>query len=224
MVLMAQWLALRRQLNMHGPLTAKHDTDTAWSGLGSSLVTLARQVSQRSSLLPILRALAYFGGIALFNTTAAALFGVVYVNQTEMVTFQTAGLPSFSTSLSNLMTWVVFPSFDAALTDSKISGASALLTIGSIDYLSLPGFTAGTIFDLPVNPTTQMPATPSYETSATYFNVTCGYLGDHAWINATEDGQRFLATDYQMRQLRQIPVPHIICESELFIEPSLVGC
>lgn len=89
---------------MHGPLTAKHDTDTAWSGLGSSLLTLARQLIQRSALGPILRALVYLGGIALFNTVAAAAFGVVYMDNTETVIFATSALPDFSTSISNVMT------------------------------------------------------------------------------------------------------------------------
>ncbi|THV00305.1 hypothetical protein K435DRAFT_776655 [Dendrothele bispora CBS 962.96] len=71
LVLTTQRLTLRRQLHISNSLTTKHDTVSAWSGLGAAWTTIFgwRQIGLRTSLTTTFIATAYLTGIFFFSDT-----------------------------------------------------------------------------------------------------------------------------------------------------------
>ena len=77
MVLLAQNLALRRDLNARQTLTAIHDKSRAWLGLGSSLASLYQQTKLRAAAWGVLAVTAYLTGISVLHITISSLLDVV---------------------------------------------------------------------------------------------------------------------------------------------------
>ena len=96
MLLTTQQLVVRRDLGMRRTLTAIHDSDIAWSGLGSSLLTLWRQISLPADVKGILVAVVYLIGIAVLHITTPSLFVLEAFNQTMVTDVNTTGGPDWS--------------------------------------------------------------------------------------------------------------------------------
>ncbi|KIK67598.1 hypothetical protein GYMLUDRAFT_785185 [Collybiopsis luxurians FD-317 M1] len=116
-----QKLALRRQLSLYTSLTATHDANESWMGMGSAILGLlnCRQHNPRAALNSIFFPLAYLGGIACLHSVAIGMFTLVTTPVNTTVTFNSSGIPDFSgNAVRNILT-----------------GSSALLTMLSLDDL-----------------------------------------------------------------------------------------
>ncbi|KAJ3971035.1 hypothetical protein EV361DRAFT_913146 [Lentinula raphanica] len=164
LTLTTQRLALRRQLNLYNSLTAKHDANEAWMGLGSSLMAALkwRQLgfteARNSLFIPLL----YLAGIASLHSVGTGMFGLVPKAITRPFSFTSQGLPDFTATARN-----------------ALGGSGALLTMLSLDDLDFPGLAPGDIgvtYDIPMNVSQFPPSIREVNVTATYFNVTCGSL------------------------------------------------
>ncbi|KAJ3719429.1 hypothetical protein C8R42DRAFT_723110 [Lentinula raphanica] len=178
LTLTTQRLALRRQLNLYNSLTAKHDANEAWMGLGSSLMAALkwRQLgfteARNSLFIPLL----YLAGIASLHSVGTSMFGLVQKEITRPFSFTSQGLPDFTVTARN-----------------ALGGSGALLTMLSLDDLDFPGLAPGGIgvtYDIPMN-VSQFPLSiREVNVTATYFNVTCGSLSGSVQ-NVTDNGPAF---------------------------------
>lgn len=83
---------LRRQT-----LTATHDKSTAWSGLGSAIMSFSRHSSARHPTRPIA---AYLICIAVFHISAAGLFRIVLLDHPSTSPFHTTlGVPNMTAAM-----------------------------------------------------------------------------------------------------------------------------
>ncbi|KAK7470247.1 hypothetical protein VKT23_001681 [Stygiomarasmius scandens] len=164
LVLTTQKLALRRQLHVHNSLTTKHDTVSAWSGLGSALMTILgwKQIGFKTSLSTTFIATAYLAGILAFQSVAGGMASFQAYETNENRTINTTGVPDFTKDLGNMIT-----------------GSSSLLTIRSlesfINFTGLANNGLGAIYSVPVDREQFSNLnTLALNVSARYFDVECG--------------------------------------------------
>lgn len=98
MVYTAQQLVMRNHLSRATTGTAMHDSNTAWSGIGSGLLTLWRNIYFPASVSGTLLAVLYLGLIAVFHITTPALFSVQTFNASVPVNLTLSGLPDYQDS------------------------------------------------------------------------------------------------------------------------------
>lgn len=82
LVLITQQLALRRDFHLRQTLSALHDKQSAWLGIGSSALVLWRQRKVNTALWSVVTVALYLGGIFTLHITTPGLFEVVPFNQT----------------------------------------------------------------------------------------------------------------------------------------------
>lgn len=95
MVYTAQQLVMRKHLSYPTTVTAMHDSNIAWSGIGSSLFTLYRNIYLPVSVSGTLLAVMYLGCIAVFHITTPALFSVQTFNASLSINMTVSGLPDY---------------------------------------------------------------------------------------------------------------------------------
>jgi len=91
MLLTTQQLVVRRDLDTERTLTSTHDSNDAWSGLGSSLLTLWRQFEAPVHVGGTFVAVLYLSGVAALHITTPALFVIEAFNITETEMVGTTG-------------------------------------------------------------------------------------------------------------------------------------
>ncbi|KAH7876420.1 uncharacterized protein C8R40DRAFT_134651 [Lentinula edodes] len=217
LTLTTQKLALRRQLNLYSSLTAKHDANDAWMGLGSSLMTFLslkwRQLEFRESLNSLFLPLLYLAGIASLHSVGTGMFGLVATPLDENFNFLSQGLPDFTNTAGNVL-----------------SGSSALLTMLSLNALDFPGLASGgvgVIYDIPMNVSFFPPSIRQVEVMATHFNVTCGSLAGSVQ-NVTGSGPAFFFEPGFGLESTFVPefdnnFPNTISQHSLAIRPAPWG-
>ncbi|KAJ3740950.1 hypothetical protein DFH05DRAFT_1528772 [Lentinula detonsa] len=178
LTLTTQKLALRRQLNLYNSLTAKHDANEAWMGLGSSLMAVLkwRQLGFHEARNSIFIPLLYLAGIASLHSVGTSMFGLVPKSVTTPFSFSSQGLPDFTVTARN-----------------ALSGPSALLTMLSLSNLTFPGLASGgvgVIYDIPVDVSLFPESIRQVNVMATHFNVSCGSLSGSVQ-NVNGDGPAF---------------------------------
>ncbi|KAJ3718048.1 hypothetical protein DFJ43DRAFT_1098865 [Lentinula guzmanii] len=178
LTLATQKLALRRQLKLRNTLTAKHDANEAWMGLGSSLMAVLRwrQLEFREARNSIFIPLLYLAGIASLHSVGTSMFGLVPKSVTRPFSFSSQGLPDFTATARN-----------------AFSGPSALLTMLSLSNLNFPGLASdgvGVIYDIPVDVSQFPESIREVNVMATHFNVSCGSLSGSVQ-NVNGDGPAF---------------------------------
>ncbi|KAF9467098.1 hypothetical protein BDZ94DRAFT_1305594 [Collybia nuda] len=89
LIYFTQQLSLRRNLSIKQTLTATHDKSTAWTGLGSALVSLFSQINLPASLGGVAIITLYLLGVATLKVSTPSLFAVVPFNMTVMDHVQT---------------------------------------------------------------------------------------------------------------------------------------
>jgi len=94
LVLLTQKLSIRRTLKTNQPLTATHDSTTAWAGIGSATLQFWHQKAVRASTTGILSVLLYLGNICVMHITTPALFSLESFNATSLSVVRTEGLPA----------------------------------------------------------------------------------------------------------------------------------
>ncbi|KAJ6589714.1 hypothetical protein B0H19DRAFT_1304122 [Mycena capillaripes] len=96
-VFVTQRLSTRRDLRRRQSLTTTHDNGAAWAGMGSALAGMLNQRKNvPSSLVGVLSAFIYLGGILALHITTPALLAVEAFNSTQLVRVPTQGLPILS--------------------------------------------------------------------------------------------------------------------------------
>jgi len=91
MLLTTQQLVVRRDLNAPQTLTSTHDNDSAWCGLGSSLLTLWRQIEIPAHVSGTIIAVVYLSGMAALHVTTPSLFNIEAFNITGTELIGTRG-------------------------------------------------------------------------------------------------------------------------------------
>ncbi|KAF8143694.1 hypothetical protein K438DRAFT_1993651 [Mycena galopus ATCC 62051] len=163
LVFVTQTLTSRRSVRSIQTLTAVHDTAAAWSGIGSAVLQLWRQRVIPGSVVGVLSALLYLGGILVLHISTPALFSIETFNSTREVPIVTQSLPARKWSDTDLL--------DDIQNVTQYS-TSALYSFPSVvkSTMSL-GLYGGTLHDvLELNE-----ATGNVTVNATGFNITCGY-------------------------------------------------
>lgn len=95
LVLSTQRLALRNNMYTRQTLTAIHDKNSAWLGLGSALASLWQQVHLSASAASIVYIALYLFGMFVLHITIPGLFHTVPYNST-VITRQTTLLANAS--------------------------------------------------------------------------------------------------------------------------------
>ncbi|KAJ7584064.1 hypothetical protein C8J56DRAFT_952532 [Mycena floridula] len=165
-------LALRRQLHIRGTLTDKHDSNEAWSSLGSAVMTtvLSRKpLAGRTSLVALL----YLGGIALLHILSSSLLVVNPFDNYFSTIVATQGLPDFIRGATNF-----------------IAGPGSLMTLDALNNFALTGLHGDTIYDVPVENIAL--AADSFNVNATQFSVTCGSVAGSIALDQSQRRQLVL--------------------------------
>ena len=96
-----QQLAVQRQLHSSQTLTALHDSVNAWSGLGSSVLTVLQQFRVPATVFPTLITSIYLGCIAVLHITTPALFSLETFNSTMPTDIKTYGMLDYSQAIGS---------------------------------------------------------------------------------------------------------------------------
>ncbi|KAJ7038691.1 hypothetical protein C8F04DRAFT_1231865, partial [Mycena alexandri] len=155
-----QRLALRHNLHIKKTLTATHDNATAWSGIGSALVTLLDQIAVTSSVLGTLSVFGYLATISALHVTTPALFSIQAFNLSTPTPIDTQGFPQINVAV-----------------DSNGDGTSTFIALVLpflpwIDQVPTLGLVNGSIYEVPIVNNGKDSAT----VNAIGFNISCGYL------------------------------------------------
>ncbi|KAF7333130.1 hypothetical protein MVEN_02378500 [Mycena venus] len=162
LIFLTQKLALQLNLRKAMTLTALHDNTSAWSGIGSAVVTLYKQISLPAATSSVLAVVGYLGCVSVLHTTFPALFAVQTFNVSHSTPVEAQGFNSAKTLANSeyfLHLWEAATDFSPWIT--KMSESQTL------------GLYNGSIYDVLRHPN---PAGGQAQVSATGFNVTCGYL------------------------------------------------
>ncbi|KIP09766.1 hypothetical protein PHLGIDRAFT_302484 [Phlebiopsis gigantea 11061_1 CR5-6] len=207
LVLLTQRLALKREFYVRQALSALHDKSTAWSGIGSSFLTLWGQLRVRTAPVRLFMIASYLAGIFVFHITTPSLFNVAPYNVTTLVkqtTAQSRVIPNIS---SAVITGGLFPE----------SIYSILEVLPLYPDLDTPGLLNSTLYD--VVPLLD-DATGEVIVSAAQFEVDCGavrggYINDIASINGGEESL------YEWANV-SVGVPGVVLNLISAANPSLV--
>lgn len=98
MVFSVQQLIIKRDTSgpLGSTLTDIHDSNSAWAGLGSALLTLLYQLGFRRQISRTATALLYLGGVAVLHTTIPATISVEALKRSNFTQVMTSGLPILS--------------------------------------------------------------------------------------------------------------------------------
>ncbi|KAF7363028.1 hypothetical protein MVEN_00654600 [Mycena venus] len=157
-----QKLAMHHNLRAYQTLTATHDNIYSWTGLGSALATLYRQLEVRVSLFGPISVACYLICISLLHITTPAIFSVPGFNTSTPLTVQTLGLPEWNTSVN-----------------VEATGAFADIALqffpwmGTLEESQKIGLFNGSLYETLADVS---PGRGWGPVSATGFNITCGYL------------------------------------------------
>ncbi|KAH9836608.1 uncharacterized protein C8Q71DRAFT_50008 [Rhodofomes roseus] len=194
LVLLTQYLALRRLFSGRHTLTFVLDVSTAWTGLGAALVIVWRQVSSRANMFATFTVAVYLICISALHVTTPSLLSVQSFNQTDAITVPVAvGMPILNASA---------PVWSDSVIDLWSQAASILeYNVIGTQYLPTTGLANNTIYDF--NP----PGSNLVEVTvnATTANVTCGCIPNAsltmfeiqsanvsgAWVNAAYGRYQF---------------------------------
>ncbi|KAF7340327.1 hypothetical protein MVEN_01951800 [Mycena venus] len=163
LVFVTQTLTSRRSVRSIQTLTAVHDIATAWSGIGSAVLQLWRQMAIPGSVFGVLSALLYLGGILILHITTPALFSIQTFNSTREISVATQSLPAHKWSDDNLS--------DDIDNVTKYATSSLYSLPSVVESTTSLGLYGGTLYDV-LQPNE---ATGNVTVNATGFNITCGY-------------------------------------------------
>ncbi|KAJ6556350.1 hypothetical protein B0H19DRAFT_1377089 [Mycena capillaripes] len=168
LVFITQTLSMRRSLTMKQPLTATHDNNAAWTGIGSAVLRIWHQRAIRASLTVITVAL-YLATILVLHITTPALFSLEVFNGTRSAIVGTQGLPAFNISVTNGANW--FNLTHETEVELATYATGSLSYLPYVDGAAPVGLQEGTLYDV----LTSNEGVGNISVSATGFNITCGY-------------------------------------------------
>ncbi|KAJ6474185.1 hypothetical protein C8R45DRAFT_1217340 [Mycena sanguinolenta] len=173
LVFITQTLSMRRDLQIHQPLTAVHDHAAAWLGLGSAFLCLWRQRAVPASISGVRSAFFFLGNIALLQIAMPNIFVVHTIKVNRSAVVETQGLPSYPSSYRDTLDspdpWTAFARGSLYSLPSVLWNATTFgLHEGSL--YEVPGPTNSAIGNITIN--------------ATGFNMTCRSLPEAHVISA----------------------------------------
>ncbi|KAF8158672.1 hypothetical protein K438DRAFT_2026078 [Mycena galopus ATCC 62051] len=165
LVFITQTLSMRRDLQIHQPLTAVHDNAAAWQGLGSAFLCLWRQMAVPASISGVRSAFFFLGNIALLQIAMPNIFVVQTIGVNRSVVVETQGLPSYPISYRDTLDssdpWTAF-------------ARGSLYSLPSILWNATTfGLHEGSLYDVPGSTNT---AIGNITINATGFKMTCHSL------------------------------------------------
>ncbi|KAJ6488764.1 hypothetical protein C8R45DRAFT_1142866 [Mycena sanguinolenta] len=173
LVFLTQELDLRHNSRSGQTLTTIHDDMTSWSGLGSALGTLYKQLPVPSSVVGTLTILGYLACVSVLHITTPAIISVQIFNNTVPVPISTQWLPSFN---------VLNPAAISATRDyMTVFPAQFLPWLGNLNGVQTIGLFNGSLYE--VLDTSGGLGNGTAPVSAMAFNITCSYFP--ATINAS---------------------------------------
>ncbi|KAJ7914392.1 hypothetical protein B0H13DRAFT_2325426 [Mycena leptocephala] len=94
LVYLTQALATQHNLETNRTLTATHDTNIAWTGLGSAALSLWSQKTVPASVIGVLTVFLYLGNITAPHISTPALLSLQAFNLSRETIVNTEGLPN----------------------------------------------------------------------------------------------------------------------------------
>ncbi|KAF7378111.1 hypothetical protein MSAN_00235300 [Mycena sanguinolenta] len=201
LVYMTQKLAITSAIQQYSFLTTTHDKVLAWTGIGSAILTLWRQVKLPGSLFKILHISLYLATISVLHVATPALVSVESFELSILTTANTQGVTEWSNTTDN------------STLDSLALGGSFLPWVNDLDPALTLGLSNGSLYD--VLETAYLSSSPA-EISAVGFNITCGYI-PHLTVKEIQPTYydiSFPADDFVL-ELRIIPGNILILNSNL---------
>ncbi|KAJ7080252.1 hypothetical protein C8R44DRAFT_862910 [Mycena epipterygia] len=159
LVYSTQSLTVTSAVHNYSLLTATHDKLSAWSGIGSAVSTIYKQVALPASFLGILNISLYLLSIAVLHITTPALISVQTFNVSIPSTAETPSIPQWSEASHN--STVMFIQ----------NGGAFLPWMGSLGTSKTIGLYNGSLYDVL---TSSYPGSRTAHVSAVGFNITCG--------------------------------------------------
>ncbi|OCH86351.1 hypothetical protein OBBRIDRAFT_828360 [Obba rivulosa] len=208
LVFVTQRVALRRSLYKKETLTALHDRNTAWLGLGSAAVNWCSQFQEKTSARwNVTATTIYLLGIFALHITTPALFSVGpfdFPNIGPMDVNVTFGRPNYPNTSSSYD--FVPPYLMANVIPSET--LTILPPMSQISGWNTPGLSSNIIYDI-LN-TNSIYATPIHQ--YTHVNSSA-FLGRCGWISQLEQIGHGISQDGDFWQINttfgQISVPNL---------------
>ncbi|KAF8137777.1 hypothetical protein K438DRAFT_1786321 [Mycena galopus ATCC 62051] len=157
LVFITQTLSMRRDLQIHQPLTAVRDNAAAWQGLGSAFLCLWRQMAVPASISGVRSAFFFLGNIALLQIAMPNIFVVqtIWVNRSVVV--ETQGLPSYPISYHDTLDssdpWTAFARGSLYSLPSILWNATTFGLHSEGSLYDVPGPTNTAIGNITINAT-----------------------------------------------------------------------
>ncbi|KAJ7321553.1 hypothetical protein DFH08DRAFT_712925, partial [Mycena albidolilacea] len=171
-----QSLATQSSIREYCTITTTHDKFSCWSGIGSSLSTLYKQISLPVSVGPTLAITAYLLGLSALHVTTPALLSVETFNFSSSIGVPLQGGPQWNDSRykSVLIPCIEFISLMGNSTTLAYVQyvAEFLPWLQNLDESQTPGLFNGSLYDV----STEAYLGGEANVSAIGFNITCGYL------------------------------------------------
>jgi hypothetical protein len=95
MVFTTQRISIHSQAESHTTLTATHDVNTAWSGLGSATLGLFHQLDVSTHPISLATVALYLLGISIVHTTSPSLIDMQAFSTQETVQILTRGIVDY---------------------------------------------------------------------------------------------------------------------------------
>jgi hypothetical protein len=101
MTYMVQRASLRSQLGHKTSLTAIHDVNDAWSGLGAATMGLSRQIHLPADYVTVSIAMLYLSGISILHITSPALLSLQTYSLSTPLGILTHGVTNYLNDTAN---------------------------------------------------------------------------------------------------------------------------
>ncbi|KAJ7767682.1 hypothetical protein B0H16DRAFT_1882409 [Mycena metata] len=162
---LAQNAAISHVVQEYTPFTATHDKVLAWSGIGSALSTLYKQLSLPTSFLGIFSISIYLSSVSILSIITPTLLSVETFNATVRTTVHTQSILEWGESSHN------------CTLDFIQSTGAFLPWIDSLGESDKLGIYNGTLYDVLIAAYPAIGKDASLVSSVS-FNITCGYISE----------------------------------------------
>ncbi|KAF7336265.1 hypothetical protein MVEN_02174700 [Mycena venus] len=166
LVLISQTLAMRHSLHKSQTLTATHDNSIAWSGIGSALLSLWKQIVVPASVLGTLSVFLYLLNIAVIHISSPAMLSLQSFNSSRPTVLKTLAMPEYTRRTSVLNETQTTKNMETFAMNALPEIFEDMNTTNKLGILD------GTLYE--VLETSYVGEDASV--AAIGFNITCGYL------------------------------------------------
>jgi hypothetical protein len=179
MIYMVRRISLRSRLQEKTSLTAVHDINDAWSGIGAATIGLSRQIHLPADYVAVSIAMLYLLGISILHITSPALLGLQTYSPSTPLDILTRGVTNYLNDTAN---FTMQPLALGQSASPGIYGADTAITLYRMNA-TLPGVNGPLFYDVPENNR----ATAALGVSSMLFKVTCS-PADHLFFDVDGNG------------------------------------